>query len=204
MRQVDFLVEEPSAEEMLRHLLPRLIGQRARWKLINLGSKYNLLKVLSHRLAAYRQRIDQGEDLRVVVLVDRDHDDCVTLKRRLEELAREARLTTKSSPTANGQFLVLNRIVVEELESWFIGDLAALRRAFASLPDIPANRGIFRNPDNGGSWEALHRFLKRHGIYKNSYPKKDAARRIAPHMDISRNRSHSFGVFVLGVEALLA
>ncbi len=204
MRQVDFLVEEPSAEEMLRHLLPRLIGQRARWKLINLGSKYKLLNVLPHRLAGYRQRLDQGEDLRVVVLVDRDHDDCETLKRRLEQLAREARLTTKSSPTANGQFFVLNRIVIEELESWFIGDLVALRRAFAGLPDIQASRGIFRNPDNGGSWEALHRFLKRHGIYKNSYPKKDAARRIAPHMDISRNRSHSFGVFVRGLEALLA
>lgn len=204
MRQVDFLVEEPSAEEMLRHLLPRLIGQRARWKLINLGSKYKLLNVLPHRLAGYRQRLDQGEDLRVVVLVDRDNDDCETLKRRLEQLAREARLTTKSSPTANGQFLVLNRIVIEELESWFIGDPAALRRAFAGLPDIQANRGIFRNPDNGGSWEALHRFLKRHGIYKHSYPKKDAARRIAPHMDISRNRSHSYGVFVRGVEALLA
>lgn len=91
-----------------------------------------------------------------------------------------------------------------ELESWFIGDPAALRKAFTGLPAIDANKGIFRNPDNGGCWEALHRFLKKHGIYKSSYPKIDAARRIAPSLDLHANRSRSFRVFVQGVEALLA
>lgn len=202
--RIDFIVEEPSAEEALRHLLPRLIGKRAKWKLINLGSKYKLLKVLPQRLAAYRRRIHAGEDLRVVVLVDRDNDDCVALKRRLEDAAQRVGLATKSAPDADGRFLVVNRIVIEELESWFIGDPEALRRAFTSLPAIDANKGIFRNPDNGGSWEALHRFLKRHGIYKSSFPKIDAARRIAPKLDVTANRSRSFQVFVRGIGALLA
>ncbi|GIV82652.1 MAG: hypothetical protein KatS3mg051_2006 [Anaerolineae bacterium] len=114
-----------------------------------------------------------------------------------------AGLTTKTSPGAQGQFHVVNRIAVEELEAWFIGDPAALRQAFTGLPAIDAGRGIFRNPDNGGTWEALHRFLKKHGIYKSSYPKIDAARRIAPKLDIQSNRSRSFQVFVQGIEALL-
>lgn len=202
--RIEFLVEEPSAEESLNHLLRRLIGQRAQWKLINLGSKHRLLRALPQRLAAYRRRIDKGEDLRVVVLVDRDDDDCAVLKRQLEDAARQAKLTTKSAPTSTGRFLVVNRVVVEELESWFIGDPNALRQAFSSLPEISDRSGIFRNPDNGGSWEALHRFLKKHGIYKGSYPKIDAARRIAPWMDLRTNRSHSFRQFVDGVEALLA
>lgn len=203
MTQIEFLVEEPSAEEALRHVLPKLVRGRARWKLINLGSKYKLLKALPDRLAAYRDRIERGEPLRVVVLVDRDADDCAALKRQLEDMARAARLTTKTSPDAQGQFHVVNRIVVEELESWFIGDAAALRQAFNSLPAVDVGKGIFRNPDNGGSWEALHRFLKKHGIYKSSYPKIDAARRIAPKLDLQVNRSRSFQVFVQGVEALL-
>ncbi len=203
MTQIEFVVEEPSAEEALRHVLPKLVRGRARWKLVNLGSKYKLLKALPDRLAAYRDRIARGERLRVVVLVDRDTDDCAALKRQLEDMARAAGLTTKTSPDAQGQFHVVNRIAVEELESWFIGDAAALRQAFTSLPVIDAGKGIFRNPDNGGSWEALHRFLKRHGIYKSSYPKIDAARRIAPKLDLQANRSHSFQVFVQGVEALL-
>jgi hypothetical protein len=201
---IEFLVEEPSAEEALKHLLPRLIKQRAQWKLINLGSKYKLLKALPQRLAAYRQRIAAGENLRVVVLVDRDNDDCAALKVQLEDAARRSSLATKSDPDIDGQFYVVNRIVIEELESWFIGDPAALRQAFTSLPRIDERSGIFRTPDNGGTWEALHRFLKRHGIYKSSYPKIDAARRIAPNLDPQANRSPSFRIFVQGVEALLA
>lgn len=202
--RIEFLVEEPSAEEALKHLLPRLIKQRAQWKLINLGSKYKLLKALPQRLASYRQRIAAGENLRVVVLVDRDNDDCAALKHQLEDAARRSSLATKSAPGIDGQFYVVNRIVIEELESWFIGDPAALRQAFTSLPRIDERSGIFRTPDNGGTWEALHRFLKRHGIYKSSYPKIDAARRIATNLDPQANRSPSFRIFVQGVEALLA
>lgn len=204
MMQIEILVEEQSAEEALRHLLPKLLKNRARAKVINLGSKYKLLKALPDRLAAYGQRIASGESLRVAVLVDRDDDDCEALKARLEQVAAAAGLVTKSATGSGQTFTVLNRIVVEELESWFIGDPAALRKAFSSLPGIAPDAGIFRNPDNGGSWEALHRFLKRHGIYKSSFPKIDAARRVAPHMNIEQNRSRSFQVFAAGMEALLA
>jgi hypothetical protein len=204
MIQLEVLVEEASAEEALRHWLPRLLQGRARAKVINLGSKYKLLKVLEDRLRAYRVRIDKGEDLRVMVLVDRDADDCVQLKAKLEQAAAAAELPTKSKPDGNDRFRVVNRIVIEELESWFIGDPVALRKAFTSLPAINASNGIFRNPDNGGTWEGLHRFLKKHGIYRKSFPKIDAARRIAPHMNFAANRSESFGQFVAGIEAILA
>ncbi|WP_419634545.1 DUF4276 family protein, partial [Thiolapillus sp.] len=61
----------------------------------------------------------------------------------------------------------------------------------------------FSNPDNGGTWERLHRFLKRNGIYRNSFPKIDAARRIAKHMNPEKNLSRSFQAFRNGVEAFL-
>jgi len=204
MTQLEILVEEPSAQETLRCLLSKIIRGRVRVKVLNLGSKYNLLKVLPARLAAYRERIKSGEQIRIVVLVDRDGDDCEKLKSRLERMAGDAGLPTKTSPDTGGRFCVLNRIVVEELESWFIGDPEALQRAFTGLPKINAAAGIFRNPDNGGRWEALHRFLKKHHIYESSFPKINAARRIAPHMEVTANRSRSFQVFVSGIEAMLA
>lgn len=203
MIQLEVLVEEASAEEALRHLLPRLLQGRARARVINLGSKYKLLKVLEDRLRAYQERINKGEDLRIMVLVDRDDDDCVQLKARLEQAAAAAGLPTKSRPDERDRFRVVNRIVVEELESWFIGDPIALRKAFTSLPAIDAAGGIFHNPDNDGTWEVLHRFLKRHGIYRSSYPKIEAARRIAPPLNIAENRSASFRQFVAGIEAIL-
>ena len=204
MTRLEILVEEQSAEEALRHLLPKITKRVGSAKVLNLGNKYKLLKNLPFRLAAYRQRIESGERLRIIVLVDQDKDDCVKLKKKLEIIANAAGLPTKTSPDGEGRFRVLNRVVVEELESWFIGDPEALRKAFTSLPKINAAKSIFRNPDNGGSCEALHRFLKKNGIYKNSFPKIEAARRIAPHMEIAANRSTGFQAFVSGLEAILA
>ena len=201
--EIEIIVEEQSAGEALRHLLPKVIKSRGRAKIINMGSKSKMLKFLPSRLAAYRQRLNSGEQLRIIVLVDRDNDDCEELKGRLERMAGDAGLSTKTSPDNKGHFLVLNRVAVEELESWFIGDPAALRKAFTSLPKIDIAKSIFRNPDNGGSWEALHRFFKKHGIYKSGFQKIDAARRIAPHMEVAVNRSRSFQAFISGIEAML-
>lgn len=201
---VEVLVEEPSAEEALKHLLPKLLQNRSRHKIINFGSKSKLLKALRSRLAAYLDRIKKGENLRIVVLVDQDNDQCQALKKKLETIAFEVGLPTKTRPNVQGNFLVLNRVVIEELESWFLGDFQALHQAFSSLPSTAPNSSLFRNPDNGGSWEALHRFLKKHGIYKSSYPKIEAARRIAPNLHPDRNRSPSFQAFKSGLEALLS
>jgi len=200
--RLEVIVEEPSMEEALRHLLPRILQGRARWKAVNMRNKGRLLKELPKRLRAYRKRMESGENLKIIVLVDRDNDDCHELKQRLETIAREAGLTTKAAANGQGGFQVVTRIAIEELEAWFMGDEKALKAAFGSLTKA-AFPNSFKNPDNGGTWERLHRFLKRNGIYRNSFPKSDAARRIAPHMEPDRNRSHSFQAFRLGVEACL-
>ena len=202
MTSLEILVEEPSMEAALREIMPRILQDRARWKPINMGSKGKLLKALPARLRAYRKRIDKGEDLKIIALVDRDSDNCEQLKHRLETIAREAGLITKTAVNGQGDFQVVTRIAIEELEAWFMGDIDALKSAFSSLKSVnfPGN---FRNPDNGGTWERLHRFLKRHGIYRKSYPKIEAARKIASHMDPGRNRSPSFQSFLQGVEACL-
>jgi len=202
MSRLEILVEEPSMEAALREIMPKLLQERASWKPINMGSKGRLLKALPARLRGYRQRIDNGEDLKIIVLVDRDNDNCEQLKHRLETIAREAGLTTKTAANGQGDFQVVTRIAIEELEAWFMGDVDALKTAFTSLRGVNFP-GIFRNPDNGGTWERLHRFLKRNGIYRKSYPKIEAARKIAKHMEPDRNRSRSFQSFVQGVEACL-
>lgn len=201
MRCIHFLVEEPSAEAALRNLLPRLLANRARFIIINLGSKQALLKKLVPRLRAYADLIQAGEDLRVVVLVDRDNDNCAQLKDRLEQAASDGGLVTKRSAKAGKPFHIVTRIAVEELESWFLGDPDALRATFPRLPSINTKTAPFRNPENGGSWEALHRFLRKHGYYPGTYQKIDAARRIAANLSPDANRTPSFGAFCRGIEA---
>ncbi len=202
MSRLEVLVEEPSAEAALRHLLRDLIPAAVRWKIVNLKSKPNLLNVLEARLRAYRVRVEQGEDVRVVVLVDRHDDDCLALKRQLDTFAARTGLPTRSRPDQGGRFRLLNRVVVEELESWFLGDPAALRAAFPSLPATNPRSALFRSPERGG-WKALHRHLRKHGVYRGRYPKIEAARRIASKMDVATNRSPSFRHFRDGVAALV-
>ena len=199
---LEILVEEPSMEAALCEVMPKILQGRARWKPINMGSKGKLLNTLPARLRAYRKRINKGEKLKIIVLVDRDSDDCETLKHRLETIVQEAGLITKTRVSSRGDFQVVTRIAIEELEAWFMGDVDALQAAFTSLMSVnfPGN---FRNPDNDGTWERLHRFLKHQGIYRKSYPKIDAARKIAKHMEPGRNRSPSFQCFLQGVEACL-
>ena len=202
MSRLEVLVEEPSAEAALRHILPTLVPPTVRWKIVNFRGKSKLLKELEPRLRAYRVRVEQGEDVRILVLVDRDDDDCLVLKRRLDAAATQARLSTRRRPDVAGRFRVANRVVVKELESWFLGDPAALRAAFPSLPATNPRSAVFRSPEKGG-WKTLHRLLREHGIYRGRYPKIDAARRIASRMNVNANRSASFRQFRAGIAGLV-
>jgi hypothetical protein len=127
------------------------------------------------------------------VLVDRDDQDCLGLTTRLEDLAHQAGLTTRStSPQA---IQVINRIAIEELEAWFFGDLEAL---VAAYPGIDRNLGqqvAYRDPDaiKGGTWERLERILAKH--HPGGLEKIRAAQEISRHMQPERNRSRSFQVF---------
>jgi hypothetical protein len=200
-------VEEPSIKAALEVLLPVVIGSRAVYiTIIDHGSKQGLLTNLPMRLQGYGAWPD--EDIRVLVVVDRDNDDCVALKRRLEAAALAAALPTKTAPGSDGRFRVVNRIVVEELEAWFLGDPSALCAAYPGVPSSFAAKAKYRDPDGvrGGTWEALAKLLSTAGHYRGSghLPKIEVARRVSAHMTTESNRSHSFQVFVGGLQALLA
>jgi len=178
---IDFLVEEASAEAALQNLLPRMLGPDATFSISPHEGKADLLAKLPKRLRGYRKWIPKHYF--IVVLVDADADDCHELKTRLELIAREAGFPTPA--TASGRhFRVLNRLAIEELEAWFLGDIAAVRSAYPRTPPTLARRAAFRDPDHiaGGTWQALQRVLQRAGYYPTGIPKVEAARAIATHM----------------------
>ena len=105
MTYVEFQVEEPSMEAALEGLLPRIVGNRAAWKVINYRNKQRLLRNLPSRLRAYSARLRQ-EDLKIYVLIDSDDVDCRELKSCLERMALDAGLGTKTRPGTDGIFHV--------------------------------------------------------------------------------------------------
>lgn len=185
------LVEEPSMELALQALLPRMLRPGIRAELRQFQCKDELLKRLPERLTAYAQWLP--DTAVVLVVVDRDDEDCRILKARLEDVAQHAGLVTRTA-AINGRFQVINRIAVEELEAWFFGDWPAVCAAYPRMPATLPNRAGFREPDAiaGGTWEALEREMQRKGYFKQGLRKLEVAREVAVHMDPARNRSASF------------
>lgn len=192
-------------KEALDTLLPRMNIPEGSFKIIDHGSKQALLNNLPSRLRGYAKW--DNPSLRVLVLVDRDADDCKALKQTLEHAAASANLLTKTKAAAGVPFQVANRIVVEELEAWFFGDTTAMADAYPGVPSSLASRSPYRDPDaiKGGTWEALGRVLHNAGYYTGSRkpPKIEVARNIAAKMQPNRNRSHSFQMFANGLRALM-
>ena len=190
---IEFLVEEPSMEAMLRSLVPHIIG-KASFEVYSFQCKDNLLSNLPNRLKGYAAWLP--DNYRIVVVVDRDDDDCRKLKTTLEHHARNAKLITRTQ--SHGPiYQVVNRVVIEELEAWFFGDWSAVCQAYPRVnPKVPQKQA-FRNPDSvvGGTWEALERHLQRAGYFKTGLRKIELARSIAQHMKPGLNRSKSFQVF---------
>jgi Domain of unknown function (DUF4276) len=193
---LEVLAEEPSAEQALRLLLPRILGNEVTFTLHPFQGKPDLLRKLPDRLRAYAHWIN-GTDTRIVVLVDEDRQDCEQLKARLEEAAAKAGLTTKSLAGPGEPFVVLNRLAVEELEAWFFGDCVALRAAY---PGVPATLERIA----GETRERLEQVLQKAGYHLGGPQKIVTAIDIATHMDPARNTSPSFRQFCAGLHALVA
>lgn len=191
---MEVLVEEPSMESFLRVLLPKLLPRDRTFQVHPFQGKGDLLGKLESRLRAYARWLPN--DWRIVVVVDRDDEDCRALKRRLEDVAQRTGLRTRSR-AGNAQWQLVNRIAIEELEAWYFGDWEAVRAAFPRVSArVPLRRG-FRDPDaiTGGTWEAFERVMQRHGYFKGGLAKSEAARVVGAQIDASRSCSRSFALF---------
>ena len=199
---LEFLLEEPSTEAFLSGLLPRFLPRTMTWRFVVFRGKKDLLAKLPKRLKAYRQWLP--DDHRLIVLVDEDRQDCRLLKQRLEQSAAEARLPTKSAVRAGEFFVLINRIVVEELEAWYFGDVTAITNEFPGVSLNLGNQAKFRDSDTitGGTWEAFERVLQSAGHYPAGLSKIDAARRLGLVMTPLQNRSGSFRQFLSALNAL--
>jgi hypothetical protein len=200
VQHVEVLVEEPSMGEVLRELLPRLLGPVS-FQIHVFLCKPDLIKRLPERLLGYARWMPATWAL--LVVVDRDRDDCFELKKNLERAASEAGFIKGFEAIGTGR-AVVNRIAVEELEAWYFGDWNAVRTAYPRVPPTLPNKRKYRDPDAiaGGTWEAFERELQRAGYYRGGIPKLQVARAIAPHLTPECNASHSFQVFLRAVRAL--
>ena len=145
-----------------------------------------LLDQLPAKLRGYAKSLPS--DYGVVVLLDADDDDCTALKARLVDLHQSLDLKPA---------IVLFRIAVEEVESWYLADADAIKSAYphaklAKLPDSPPDIVI-------GAWEHLAAVLGRKGESCTGADKFEWAEKIAPHLDLDHPQSPSLRMFIEGL-----
>ena len=193
-KHLELLVEEPSMEAFLQTLLPRVLPTDCNFAIHTFQGKPDLLGNLENRLRGYAQWLP--DDWRILVIVDRDDEDCRQLKQQLEAAASVANLCTRSQ-AGDRSWKLVNRIAIEELEAWYFGDWEAVCHAYPRVSSTVPNQSRYRAPDSvrGGTWEAFERILKRHNYFRTGLRKIEAARAVAAHVDPERSRSHSFTKF---------
>lgn len=200
--QIEFLVEEISAKAALEQLLPRLLpGHSCRVRVFQ--GWQDLLGQLKAVLQGYHRRIfREGQtELRVVVLLDGD-GICARRKAALEAKAAEAGLPTKTSVGPGQLFYVLNRVAVQELEAWWLGDRQAIMTAYPGVKPTHF-KGTERAADvplkpNDVLWEVL----KKGRYFLTGKRKTQWATDIGRHLDTAQNTSPSFCAFRDGLAAL--
>lgn len=205
----EILVEDQSGEKALDILVPEIIGDNHTFLIHSYkgigriprnmrdtddASKRILLDNLPKLLKGYGKAFDgYSEDYPAAVILVCDLDDrCLKVFRN--ELCG---ILNACNPRPVTRFC----IAIEEGEAWLLGDLYAVRSAYAKVRDVVLNSYV--NDSICGTWEKLAdaiypggaAALSRKGWHAVGAEKSKWAETIAPKMDIANNQSQSFCYF---------
>ena len=175
-----FLLEEKSMKALLDIVLPKILPPYVDLYTVPHEGKSNLQKSIPHKLKAWNI-----PDTKFVIVQDQDSNDCRTLKQKLLDLC-----------SGYGKECLV-RIACHELEAWYFGDLSAVENAYGVKLDKYKRKSTYRIPDAiENPKDELRKMIPQH-------QQISGARRIGEFMDIQKNKSESFQMFVAGVQALL-
>lgn len=130
-----FLLEELSTKNVLEVILPKLIPEYIKYRCIAHQGKQDLAKSITIKIKAFQYNLKT----KFVVVHNQDSHDCKKLKTDLLQLCKNS-----------GKSEVIIRIICHELESWFLGDLTAIEKAYKLKEKSLSKKQTqnkFRNPD---------------------------------------------------------
>ncbi|MBD3378187.1 DUF4276 family protein [candidate division KSB1 bacterium] len=183
MMTVAFFLEEPSAQEMLEQILPKIFPKDVTTRFVRFRGKQDLEKNLVKKIKGW-----QVPNTKFVILRDQDSGDCIRIKTELINLCHKA-----------GKSDVLVRIACRELESFYLGDLYAIENAF-ELKNLSKKQNTrkFRDPDRLGnpSKELLR-------LTQHKYQKVKGSRAISRYLNLKSNRSKSFNHLISGLKRIV-
>lgn len=186
MSTLVFLLEEESAKNMLIPVVKKLVPEEIPVQFITFSGKQDMERQMVKKI-----RYWCAPGSRFIIMRDKDSGDCGVIKQRLLALAQES---------GKGEACLV-RIACHELESFFLGDLAAMAQGL-NVPTVATMREKqkFRAPDAlANAAEELKK------LTEGKYSKLAGSRAIGPHLKLDgSNRSHSFGVLLEAIRRQVA
>ena len=176
MSDIVVLAEEPSGRIVAEHLAAAL-GFAERTLCLEHQGKGDLQQSFPRKIGSW----GSPQPPRFIVMHDNDGANCESLKGKLLKLIPRDAISR-----------VKVRLVIQELESWYLGDLGAVTRAgLLSENELSKHKGKsrYRDPD-------AIRFAKREFTKIAQGGQIELARRIGPHLSLTENKSKSFHLFI--------
>lgn len=179
-----FLTEEPSIKPVLVQIMNNITPNGVEgidWSIQTFSGKADLKSNFPKKMKGWTYN-----DPHFIIMRDNDGADCIALKDKFTKLAEPI----------NKPFNI--RIVCQELESWFIGDLNAVELAYPSSKAMTyQQKSKYRDPDKlTNAAEELEKIVQ----VKSKLGK---AEKIAPHLNLLNNTSNSFNILMSTVNGLI-
>jgi predicted DNA-binding protein (UPF0251 family) len=207
---IEFLVEDVSGERMLEILLPKILSKEDTYTIHSYkgighiprnmkprtdANKRILLDSLPKLLQGYGKTFrayGNNYDAIVVVVCDLDDNNQSDFRQSLSAVLAAC------DPKPKALFC----LAIEEMEAWYLGDIKAIKQAYAHAKMNLLNEYI--NDSICGTWELLadavykggHTTLKKKGWQAIGAEKTKWAQEITPYMDVKVNKSPSFNSFL--------
>lgn len=183
------LTEEPSIKNVFDIVLPKILPKNVDFRILVHQGKNDLEKALTDKIAS----LSRISDAKILITIDQDADDCKLLKHKLAGLIDK---------NCTCEYKI--RIVCKELESWLLGDLLAIEKAFPRFKStLIAEKAKMRNVDiiKGKPSDYLLRIIPGFKDRKK-IPKLEFSKKIAPFLDINNNISPSFNHTINAIKQL--
>ena len=207
----EFLIEDQSGAKAMEIILPKLLGDEASYRIRwykgigripkNLQPKSNankriLLDQLPRLLRGYGRVPGLGC---IIVICDLDDNN------KEQFLSDLHNVLNSCNPKPDARFC----LAIEEFEAWYLGDLAAVQKAYPKARNNILNG--YNNDDICGTWELLadavynggHKALVKMGRQAAGRQKSIWAEEITPYMNIDANNSPSFNDMIKELRGII-
>lgn len=184
---VEILLEEPSMENFLREVLPKILPLAyvldENCFLRPHNGKSDLKKSIPNKIKVFS---NYHETAKLIIIHDQDSSNCRKLKNGLVDLCK-----------SNGSCAVLIRIACKELESWYLGDMDAIEKAYPKFKAKNFKKlAKFRNPDLIQASQELKLLIP-------EFQKGFASKNISKFISVEKSTSTSFLHLITGISKFL-